>query len=109
VPDAKVTVHACAGVVGWVATVTAYGLPLAILAVKVNGPFVAIGRSFAPLFRRTRLAPGASPVTLPPTVKELVTQVTATLATFDPPTVPVAFAIVQTWVGEPGWAATVTA
>src|SRR5512137_404895 len=35
---------------------------------KVKDPLAEMARSFPPLFRRTRLAPLASPVTVPPTV-----------------------------------------
>ena len=47
-------------------------------------------------------------MTVPPTVKELVVQVTLTLVTLADPTVPVGFATVQVWLGLVGWVATVT-
>ena len=62
-----------------------------------------------PLLRRTTLAPVASPVTVPPTAKVLVTQFTATLATLAAPMVPVPPVTVQTWLGVLGCVSTVTA
>ena len=48
-------------------------------------------------------------MTVPLTVKELVTQVTATFVTFPLPIMPVPFATVQVCAGEVGWWNTVTA
>ena len=48
------------------------------------------------------------PLTLPPTVKELVVQLTVTLLTAAPAMVPVALATLQLWLGELGGALTAT-
>ncbi len=37
---------------------------------KAKAPLAEMARSFPPLFRSTRVAPVASPVTVPPTVPE---------------------------------------
>src|SRR3989442_1578668 len=49
-----------------------------------------------PLFRSTRPVP-ESPLTVPPIVKVLVAQLTATLVTFAPASVPLPLATVQVW------------
>ena len=51
--------------------VTAYAPPLAIGMLKVKEPLAETARSFAPLFRSTRLAPVARPDTVPPTVPDV--------------------------------------
>ena len=56
----------------------------------------------APLCRVTPVLPTASPVTVPPTVKALVVQVTVTLVTLAVPIVPVPFATTQCWLGLVG-------
>ena len=75
---------------------------------KANGPLVASERSSAPLLRSTSPAP-VSPVTVPPMEYRgggLVMQVTATLVTFDPFTVPAPPETLQVW--PDGWLRTVT-
>ena len=76
---------------------------------KVKLPFEETARSSAPLLRSTSPLP-LRPLTVPPTVYlggGLVTQLTETLVTLVPATVPEAFETVQ--VCPEGWAATVTA
>ena len=83
-------------------------MPLRTAVANVKGPFaVMIGLS-APLCRVTPVLPTASPVTVPPTVKALVVQVTVTLVTLMAPTTPLPFATVQDWLGFSGWVVTVT-
>jgi hypothetical protein len=69
----------------------------------------ASDRSSPPLFRSTTLAPLTSPLTVPPTVYELVVQATATFVTLPPPTVPLPLVTVQVCDGDVGWVFTVTA
>ena len=64
--------------------------------------------AFPPLSVSVRPLP-VSPVICPPTVKLFVAHVIATLLTAAPAMVPVAFAIVHVWLGEPGCVPTATA
>ena len=76
---------------------------------KVKVPFEATARSSPPLFRSTSPLP-VRPLTVPPTVYlggGLVTQLTETLVTLAPATVPEPFETVQLW--PEGGFATVTA
>ena len=76
---------------------------------KVKVPSEATARSSPPLFRSTSPLP-VRPLTVPPTVYlggGLVTQLTETLVTLAPATVPEPFETVQLW--PEGGLATVTA
>ena len=72
---------------------------------KVNVPFAEIERLSPPLFCSTTLP--ERPETVPPTLKAMAEQVSVTLVTFAPLTVPASFATVQVWPA--GCASTVTA
>ena len=81
---------------GCVAIVTAYALPAATAVVNVKAPSASRVRSLPALFRSTR-PPPLSPVTVPPTVKVFVTQVTAMAETLAAATVPVPLVTAQVW------------
>ncbi len=74
----------------------------------MNAPSLETGRLLPRLFCSTRPVP-ESPLTVPPTVKALVEQVTATLVTFALPTVPEPFVTEQVWLGPVGCVSTLTA
>ena len=80
---------------------TAYALPLAEDVVKENAPFAATVRLLPPLLARTRPDPD-NPKTLPPTVYVFVAQLTETLLTLPPVTVPLPEVTVQVWLGFVG-------
>ena len=63
VPLALVTVQTCAGVLGWVTTVTVYVVPFACPLSNVTVPLAEIATSVE--FTRTISPEPASPVTLP--------------------------------------------
>ena len=66
-------------------------------------PFALTVRSLPPLFCRTRPVP-ARPLTVPPTVYELVAQLTTTLRDVaGSPIVPDALESWQVWAGPVGW------
>src|SRR5437879_11694146 len=102
-----VTVQLWLGLVGCVRTVTLYVEPASMGVLKVNGPLAETIRSLPPLFRSTRPVP-ESPLTVPPIVWVLVTQLTAILVTFAPATVPEPLVTVQLWLGLVGCVRTVT-
>lgn len=108
VPLPTTTPQVWVGPVGGVATVTAYGAPLATLAAKVKGPLAPIASGSAPLLRSTRPDP-TKPDTVPPTVQLDVEQVTPTLVTLTLVISPVPLATVQVCTGAAGWVPTVTA
>src|SRR5690606_41299888 len=56
--------QACAGALGWIATVTLYEEPSARRMAKANGPSRATAKSSAPLLRSTRPEP-CRPFTTP--------------------------------------------
>src|SRR5437899_1930100 len=91
------TVQLWLGLVGCVRTVTLYVEPASMGVLKVNGPLAETIRSLPPLFRSTRPVP-ESPLTVPPIVWVLVVQVTVTLVTLAPASVPLALATVQLWL-----------
>ena len=81
-------------------------LPLVSRVAKVKVPLELTARSSPPLLRST--SPLAErPVTVPPTVYVFVTQLTETLVTLAPATVPEPFETVQ--VCAVGWLQIVTA
>ena len=90
---------------GCVCTVTANGAPLATAVANVNEPFALTVRASPPSSKSTTVP--VSPVTVPPTVKLFVVQVTSTVVTF-PVTTPLPFATAQVCEGTPGWVRTVT-
>jgi hypothetical protein len=67
VPLPFVTAHVCAGLDGWVSTVTLYAAPLFTGVENVNAPFAVTDKLFPPLSWSTSPDP-ASPLTLPPIV-----------------------------------------
>ena len=81
-------------------------LPLVREVAKVKAPFALTARSSPPLFRSTRPVP-LRPVTVPPMVYLFAVQLTETLVTLAPATVPEPFETVH--VCPEGWVATVTA
>src|SRR5580692_1817715 len=107
VPLPPVTTQVCQGLVGCVFTVMAKGCPLAIGAAKANEPEPEMARSPAPFSWMTRPLP-VSPVTVPPTMYELVAQFTVTLETSAAPTVPVVPPRLQVCVGLLGCVLMVT-
>src|SRR6202789_416612 len=109
VPVPPETEQVCTGPLGWVSTVTAKAAPLATGVAKVNAPFAETVRLSPPLSCKTTVSADASPMTVPPTVYLLVVQLTATLVTFAPPTVPVPIVTAHVWAGLVGWVSTVTA
>ncbi len=87
-------------------TATLYAEPSA-MAPNVNGAFAGTMRLVVPFSLRVKPVP-LWPVTVPPIVKLLVTQLTATLVTFALPTVPEPLVTVQLWLGLVGCVRTVT-
>src|SRR5690348_9401751 len=67
VPLPFATLHVCAGLFGWVRTVTLYVVPAASAAVNVKLPFELTARSLPPLSCRTSPDPDR-PETVPPIV-----------------------------------------
>ena len=108
VPLPLTTLHVCVGNVGWVNTVTLYGLPLVTDVENVEMPFPAMLRLFPPLFCNTKDVVPAYPVTFADTVCVSVTQLTLTFVTFAAAIVPPAFVTLQVWFGVVGCVATVT-
>ena len=102
VPEPWLTEQVCVGPVGCVLTVTAKVPPLCIGVENENEPFALTVRSLPPLFCRTRPVP-PRPLTVPPTVYELVAQLTTTPVTSLVPMVPDALESWQVWAGPVGW------
>ena len=73
----------------------------------MNAPFAETGKVCAP--RDSERPLPERPLTVPPTVKVLVVQATATFVTFAPAIVPLPFVTVQVCVGLDGCVPTVTA
>src|SRR3954467_13905319 len=103
VPEPWLTEQICAGPVGCVLTVTAKVPPLCIGVENANEPFALTVRSLPPLFCRVRPVP-ARALTVPPTVYELIAQLTTTPVTSLVPIVPDAPESWQVWAGPVGWA-----
>ena len=87
--------------------VTANAPPLVIGVEKANEPLPETVRSLPPLCCSTRPVP-ASPVTVPPTVYELVAQLTTTPVTSVAAMVPEAPESWQVCAGPEGWVLTET-
>src|SRR5579863_10542651 len=107
VPVPLVTAQFWAGELGAVATVTAYGLPLATPVAKVKVPFALTDRLSPPLSFRTSPVP-LRPDAVPLTVYLLFKQLTASV--IGPPAmVPAGEVTVQVCQGFVGCEKTVTA
>jgi hypothetical protein len=99
VPVPVVITQACAmGDVGLVTTATSYISPLGTDVAKVNGPFVPSVSRSPPSSESTTVSPGARPVSVPPTFRALVVQVTSTLVTSGSRMVPAPVPAVTTHV-----------
>jgi len=107
VPLPLLTTQLCAGDAGCVATVTAYGAPLAIGVANVKAPLAVMVLLSPPLLRSTRPVP-VRPLTLPLTVYRFVTQLTASV-TGPPATAPAGDTTVHVCDGAVGCDSTVTA
>ncbi len=107
VADAGTTVQICDGDDGCTKTVTAYMSPLGTGVGNVNPPLAFTGRLSSPLSCNTRPLP-ARPLTVPPTVKALVRQLTTTVVTFALVMVPIPLVTVHVCTGDDGCTDTVT-
>ena len=101
-PAPLVTPQYWVGLDAWLLTVTSYFDRSATGVGKTKPPGALTVRSSAPLSCSTRPLP-FSPVTVPPTVKELVEQVMSMEVTSAPPTVPPPPLTEQTCAGPLGW------
>src|SRR6187549_3341516 len=97
-PALFVARQACVGVFGCMTTMTLYDAPLGNDVGNLNGPLAAMLSTSPPLFCSCRPAP-FRPVTVPPIENSVVTQLTNTLLTFSPPTVPDGFPTVHDCAG----------